>query len=157
MLVALPWSANCPRALGELRIVTLLREGVDRSATFRGIVASLNVSDVIVHIESSLQMRLGFNGYLLNCLRVGGDYRYLRITVNPYRRDDRSISVVAHELQHAAEVAESPSTRSDESLRALFERLDSGTCSGFRGCTETQAALRAESMVLAELKDRRRR
>jgi len=149
------WPTNSQVRSVEPRIVMLLQEGVDRSATFRGVVAILNASDVIVHIESSFQMRRGFNGYLLHRLGVGGDYRYLLITVNPYLHNDRLISVMAHELQHAVEVAESSGTRSDKSLSALFKRLDSGRCTGSRGCTETEAAVRTETRVLAELQERR--
>lgn len=155
MPVEPPWPTNSHVRSAESRIVTLLQEGVDRSATFRGLVATLNASDVIVQIEPSLQMRRGFNGYLLHSLRVEGEYRYLRITVNPHLHNNRLISVMAHELQHAVEVAESSGTRSDKSISALFKRLDSGTCTGSRGCTETAAAVRTERRVLAELQERR--
>jgi hypothetical protein len=37
-------------------------------------------------------------------------------------------------------------------MRALFKRLDSGTCVLIRRCMETDAAVRLEAAVLDELK-----
>lgn len=74
------------------------------------------------------------------------------MVVNPELGRDRLSGVIAHELQHAREVAESAGVRSDADMRALFKRLDTGQCVLMRRCTETDAALRLHAVVLEELK-----
>ena len=122
-----------------------------RSPTFRTLVAGLNSSDVVVYIESNLRIRSGFNGYLVDRVIVAGGYRYLQVVVNPELSQHQLIGVIAHELQHAMEVAEAGSVRSDTDLRALFKSRDTGACGLAHSCTETAAAVRLQEMVLAEL------
>ena len=70
---------------------------------------------------------------------------------------NRLTAAMAHELQHAREVAEATNVRSSADMQALFKRLDSGTCVLIRSCMETVAAVRLEAVVLDELTDGRSR
>lgn len=148
------WPSNSHVRSAERHIRALLLDGVARSSTFRALVSDLNMSDVIVHIESNPRIRAGFNGYLAHHVTLAGAYRFLLVVVTTELPRDRLIGVIAHELQHAVEIAEAAGVRSDADMRALFKRLDSGRCGSGRTCTETDAAVRREGAVLDELKGR---
>jgi AcrR family transcriptional regulator len=134
----------------EARILALLEQGVARSATLRRLVETLDASDVIVYLEPKFKWQT-LDGYLAHRVIVAGEMRYLRIAVSTHGGSDRLMSVVAHELQHAIEVAEAPDVRDDTSLVRLFERSTiARACGG--DCYETKAALEVQEAVLTELK-----
>lgn len=137
------------------RFLTGLRYGVARSPTFRDLIGVLNRSDVIVYIESRGRIRTGFSAYLVHQIVTAGSHRYLNVVVSGELARNRLIGAMAHELQHAREVAEATNVRSSTDMQALFKRLDSGTCVSIRRCTETVAAVRLEQAVLDELTDGR--
>jgi hypothetical protein len=137
-------------------VAALLRDGTERSETFSRLVAALNGSDVVAYIGSSVRMPTGLDGYLAHHVIVAGNRRYLRILVNAGLGRDRLLAIIAHELQHAVEVAQAPEVQSDAAVRALFQRLDSGRC--VYRCTETDEAIHIQEAVLRELlasRDRR--
>jgi hypothetical protein len=129
----------------------LVADGLARSATFDCLVTALNRSDVVVYIRSSLTMGNGFDGYLVQRVRKEGGRRYLHVVVNPRLERHRLISVIAHELQHAWEVAQVPAAESDAAIDALFRRLDTG-CYSTRPCTETDAGWQVQERVFRELR-----
>jgi len=146
------WSLDSHVRSSDDRLLKILRDGVARSATVRDLIDVLNRSDVIVYLESRGKMRTGLAAYLNHQIVTAGSHRYLKVVVNRELARDRLTGVIAHELQHAREVAEATDVRSSADLRTLFKRLDSGTCVLIRSCTETDAAVRLEAAVLAELK-----
>ena len=136
----------------EPRILALVDEGKARSETFRRLVAALDASDVIVYLEPKMtRQRLG--GYLFHYVGGRGEWRYLRVAVDFHGAHDRVISLLAHELQHAVEVAQAPGARDAESLERLFSRrtIQSG-CGGTATCYETRASQDVEYAVGNELK-----
>ena len=140
----------------EPRIVTLIDAGISGSATFRGLIATLNESDVIVYIEPN-RTRHALGGYLAHNIVAQGQYRYLRIAVEIAGAEHRLVSLLAHELQHAVEVAQAPDARDAEGLERLFSRLAVTFGCGGSSCFETQAAKDVEQIVRAELVATRRR
>jgi hypothetical protein len=137
----------------EARILAIVEEGVAESATFRRLVETLDASDVIVYLEPKLDGR-GLGGYLSHRMVVAGPMRYLKIAVDLRGGRDRLVALVAHELQHAVEVAEASEVRDSQSMVRLFERRTiAQSCGG--GCFETAAALDVQEAVLAELRPRR--
>ena len=78
---------------------------------------------------------------------------YLRVLVNhKHRHPHNVIATLAHELQHALEVARSPDVKDATTMRALFERI--GTVRVRRTMTtayETEAAREIGEQVLREL------
>ena len=106
----------------ESRILALLEAGLSRSATFRRLVATLDASDVIVYIEPKTT-RQALGGYLAHNITVAGAYRYLHVAIETTGAKDRLIPLLAHELQHAVEVAQAPEAVDAESLGRLSERL----------------------------------
>jgi len=139
----------------EPRILALIDAGLSRSATFRSLVAGLDESDVIVYIDAKFT-RESLGGYLAHDVVVRGGYRYLRIAVDTTGSQDRLVALLAHELQHATEIAQAPDALDGESLRRVFARLSvQFGCSGTT-CYETQAAKDIEHIVGDELKAARR-
>ncbi len=133
----------------EARIVTIVEQGVAGSATFRRLVQTLDASDVIVYLEPKLN-RSALAGYLAHRVIVAGPMRYLQIAVDMHLSDNRLVALVAHELQHAVELAAAISVRDSESMSRLFERASISF--GCGGCFETSAALDVEETVLTEMR-----
>jgi hypothetical protein len=139
----------------EARILALLDAGLSRSATFRSLVATLDESDVIVYIEPRTT-RQSLGGYLAHQIVSRGGYRYLRIAVDTTGAEGRLVPLLAHELQHAIEVAQSPAAIDAESLQQVFVRLSVPFGCGGTTCYETQSAKDVEHNVSEELKSVRR-
>ena len=130
------------------RIGKAMEEASRRSMTFRGLVDRLNRSDVIVYVES------GTCGspQVLSCVAIAsaaGAARYLRITIDTDHSRSIITSQIAHELQHAVEIADSPEVVDTDSLRELYRRI--GKASANRDIYETTAAVRVAAAVSREL------
>jgi len=132
------------------RILTLVNEGKARSETFRQLVTTLDGSDVIVYLEPKMTRHM-LGGYLFHDVAGRGGWRYLRIAVDFQGARNRVIALLAHELQHAVEVAQAPEAHNAESLETMFSRLAIGGCGGTT-CYETQAAQEVEYAVGDELR-----
>jgi hypothetical protein len=150
LLLAAPDSAGPHVRSSEPRIRALIDAGVASSPTFRGLIAALNASDVIVYLEPNVR-RQSLGGYLDHRVVSHGQYRYLRIAVEIAGSERRLVSLLAHELQHAVEVARAPDARDTESVRLLFGRLAVAFGCGGTSCLETQAARDVENIVRMEL------
>jgi hypothetical protein len=104
------------------RITTLLSDGVRRSATFADLVARIHDTDVIVYVEQTYGLPPDMSGRLL-LQTVAGGQRYLRVQVRATLNGDQTIAVIAHELQHALEVAGDGQVVDDGGLVALYRRI----------------------------------
>jgi len=133
----------------EPGIVTLIEAGILGSATFRGLIETLNESDVIVYIKLN-RTRQALGGYLSHTIVAQGHYRYLSIGAEIAGSRRRLVSLLAHELQHAVEVARAPEARDSESLERLFSGLAVKFGCGGTSCFETQAAKDVEHSVHRE-------
>jgi hypothetical protein len=102
-------------------ILALTNAGIARSATFRDLIGTLNASDVIVSIEPKVT-RPHLRGYLANQIVAEGD-RYMRIAIETSGSQNRLVRLLAHELQHAVEVAQAPEARDEASLRRALASL----------------------------------
>jgi DNA-binding PadR family transcriptional regulator len=135
----------------EPRILALIETGIRRSETFRHLVDTLNASDVIVYIEPQ-QTREALGGYLAHTVTAGGAFRYLRVKIVTQGAENQRISVLAHELQHAVEVAQAPEARDAESLANVFRRLAVQFGCVSRTCYETRTSRDVEHAVYDELR-----
>ena len=131
------------------KILELINAGLSHSETFRHLVATLNESDVIVYIEPKLTHQ-ALGGYLAHNVVAQGNYRYLHIAVQTQGSERRLVSLLAHELQHAVEVAQAPEARDAESVERTFSRLAVMFGCGGTTCYETQAAKNVEHIVNEE-------
>jgi hypothetical protein len=137
----------------EPKFLALIDAGISGSATFRRLIVTLNDSDVIVYVEP-IRTRRPLRGYLSHNIIARGQYRYLRIAVEIAGSERRLVPLLAHELQHAVEVAHAREVRDPESLERFFKRLAIGFGCGLSTCFETRAAMSVEYIVEEELSAR---
>jgi hypothetical protein len=127
----------------------LLTDGTRRSPTFAGLVAELERHDVIVYIST------GSDPSLLGSLTFiarGGPVTYLRVRLHPLLGPDDGIPALAHELQHAVEVAGAPRpVTSERELKTLYQLI--GFDVGLRSF-ESTAARTTEAQVRREIRTR---
>ena len=123
------------------------------SATFQRLVEALNHSEVIVYVDP-LRTRETLGGLSHDVISAGG-YRYLHIAINVRGGDVRVLALLAHELQHAIEVAENPDAGDARHVDALFRRLASRAGCAIASCSETDAAIKVQNLVDSELKTKR--
>jgi hypothetical protein len=140
----------------EAWIDRLVAKGIAESKTFKCLVATLDQSDVIVHVQRIIvrggELRGGLRGLLSSYIRTYGNFRYLRIGVTRQGNEPRAIGTLAHELQHAIEIARVPEVRTPQDVENLMTRLSDGmTCGGVGNCVETTDALDVQRAVMDEL------
>jgi len=134
-----------PRPLGDMATAVFAR-AVAESPTVRHLVQSIERSNVIVHIVSSRELGSQLGGTTRFVASRGG-YRYVRITLNAQLPRNMRTAILAHELQHAREIAASNAEDTD-SVRRLFEKEGSRDGDLF----ETRAAQFIEKVVAIEVR-----
>lgn len=142
----------------EPYINELIHEGYARSAAFRGLVDVLQHSNVVVSIHPLACA----GGRIRSCLvAVEGSSRerHIWIKVDPQHTiKDRLIATIAHELQHAVEIAERPDVFDASSMLQLYRRISIGECGrGVSEECETVRALDTEKRVIEELSGKSRK
>jgi hypothetical protein len=125
--------------------------GMKGSPLFRELVAQLEGSDLIVHVESDCTMRDRVQGKLLFVTAAGG-VRYLRVRIGCAVSGVRQVAILGHELRHAVEVADAPwvvdeSTMAEEYRRIGFPSRGDSDGSSF----ESSAAIDAGERILRDL------
>lgn len=125
--------------------------GMNGSPLFRELVAELEASDLIVHLESDCSMRDRVQGKLLFVTAAGG-VRYLRVRIACELTGARRIAILGHELRHAVEVAEAPWVVDEASLAEEYRRIGFASSNGATGVSfESRAAIDAGERVLREV------
>jgi hypothetical protein len=133
----------------DRRLRTLLEDGVRNSPTLRALVARLRASDVVVYVQcdgpAGPAGRLTF-------LSTAGGYRYVVVRLARFPRAQQ-IALLAHELQHAVEIADTPAIIDGPSLVREYRRIGFvNPGSQLPGIAfDTAAAVRAGRQVLREL------
>jgi len=130
---------------------TAFFSGMKGSPLFRELVAQLEGSDLIVHVESDCTMRDRVQGKLLFVTAAGG-VRYLRVRIGCAVSGIRQVAILGHELRHAVEVADAPwvvdeSTMAEEYRRIGFQSRGDTDGSSF----ESRAAIDAGERILRDL------
>jgi hypothetical protein len=130
------------------RIVKAIEQASVRSATFNDLVDRVKRSDLIIYIESGRCP----NRQVMSCVAVAAtsnSYRYLRITIDTDHSVQLIVSQIAHELQHAIEIADAADVVDEPTLRAFYGRI--GTTSANRDIYETTEAIAIAARVTLEL------
>ena len=136
----------------DQRLLRLIAEGMRRSATLRALAQRITQSDVVVYVfcDGDPQSRIAGR---MTFLSAAGGIRYLVVRLARLRSHAQQIAILAHELQHAVEVADTPAIVDSESLAREYLRIghvnrDSPT----PGLTfDTRAAIATGYRVLDEL------
>ena len=103
-----------PHVRAAANAAALLSDAAARSATVRGLVGRLDATDVIVYIESP---RLRKFRRREPSSSPSPHTRFLRIGLKNSLPPFDVTPLIAHELQHAVEIAENPGVRDEEALR----------------------------------------
>lgn len=135
------------RSLGR-EAAQLLAEARRLSPTVRRLLATLEASDLLVYVE--LRIPRGSQTGQLTVLGRGAGVRYLKIEIYGVYCPKARIPWLAHELQHAVEIAAAPEVTDDAGLRRLYARIGR-PCLDRPDGFETTAAIDVRTRVIAEL------
>jgi hypothetical protein len=135
----------------ERFVIALIREGYERSSTFRELVDTLQQSNIIVFVQPATCA----GGRIRSCMTsVTGSAvgRHIRISVDTRTSHNPLIATIAHELQHAVEIAEHPEVINASGVLRLYRQIAFGRChEGLSEECETTQALATETKALNEL------
>jgi hypothetical protein len=130
----------------DAAVRALVARGTQRSTTLRDLSTRLDDTDVVVYVRFSR-----CNGSVAACLLwVSGDAGSRRLLIrldNFGHPPDELTALLAHELQHAQEVATAPEIRDERSFQRSFASRGWKHGAGF----ETEAARTVAAVVTAEL------
>lgn len=132
----------------DCRLAAAVADAAARSPTLQTLLERVGRTDGLIYITPPVDPSTGLLGGLSHAVSSAGRFRLLRIFVS-LPPDDRAIAVVGHELQHALEVLELSTARSEMDVDRLFERIGWHTKAHV---IETQAALDAGGTIERELK-----
>jgi hypothetical protein len=135
----------------EPEVQVLIDKVSERSATFRLLVTALNDSDVIVYIETSVRHVARLRGHTVHRIVTEGPHRYVRIRLNPNGAEEQRIGVIAHELQHALEIARAPEVGRSRTVQDLLVRIGFTFGTRCANCYETVDAMNVQRTVREEL------
>ena len=130
-----------PRAEGAIAF------GMERSPTFRSLVEAIQHSDLIVYVTAQFKMPVPLDGEI-HFLTIAGEHRFLRVIVRGELSPWDRCAIVAHELQHAQEIAAAPDVRDTPTMDALYHRIGFGVGVDRH---ETDAARLVALQVMREL------
>jgi hypothetical protein len=149
-LIAVGASAAPPRdPMAKVRpdgekAAALLSNAVDASASVRRLVAELEASDLIVLVSvrppTPDESRRSFRGSL-RLAGVGHGQRFASVWVDEWAGARERVGLLAHELQHAVELANAPWVTTQDQVRERFGAIGREHC---RDRFETEAAIDAE-------------
>lgn len=155
VVVGLAWfvgSAAAAQGVRPLqpRGVRVVEDGMRRCETFRELAKGIAGSDLVVYVTlddrdpdktTRVEARVRFAGSTAAA-------RYLEVWLQPRDTDDRLIVLLAHELQHAVELAAAPRVRSAAAFRSFYEQAGRSSRPG-RYCTT--AAEQVTRLIAGEL------
>jgi hypothetical protein len=148
MLTALPGAAQNATHVRSVDPVIggLITRGIERSATFRELVATIDASDSYVYVKRG-DCGAGVHSCFI-AVTDAGSARFLWVKVNSRKMDDSLVSSIGHELRHALEVIEQPAVRSNVDTYFLYGRIGAHST---MGTIETRAAVEAGRKIWGEL------
>ena len=130
----------------------LVHSGFRRSPTFRNLLTTIDANRLIVLVRCQAPSDSATSAAGLTFLTAAAGYRYVRIFVRCDLPAAVLLPLLAHEFQHALEVALSPHVVDTESLRRHYERIGYRSSSNDRHPSfETVAALDTQQRVTREL------
>ena len=145
--IAGPQDEDLPRLRTlDPQLALLMQQGLDQSQTFEHLVDGVQRSDLIIHVERHARFRDGLSGSFQLVGSRGGQ-RYVRIALNSALNPRELLVLLAHELQHANELAEAPHVFDERGMREFFCKTGEIRQHGY----DTVAAQAVTRQVAAEL------
>lgn len=134
---------------GQLK--SLFEHGLTQSPTLRELADKIQEASILVFVESDMRMSERLGARLQFVTTVDG-VRYVRVDINCTLAPRRQVALLAHELQHALEIADRPDIVDIEAMESMYEDIgfqsfEDGRHRGF----ETHAALDVQETVDREL------
>ena len=140
----------------EDRVRVLIDYGYHHSATFRGLVAHLEASDVIVYVRTSPAVSGASRGGTMLIATAGG-HRYLMVSLSDCLSFAALVGLLGHELQHAVEIADARGVVDEATLISFYQRVGTGRRNEKgRWMFETNAASEVGHRVVREIPTRPR-
>jgi hypothetical protein len=103
-------------------LASLIADSVRVSPTLAAMIDRVEQSDVIIFFEAVPRFDSNLRG-CLHFMGAAGNYRYLRAQIKTMMTRFDIVASLAHELQHAIEIAEHPDVRSEADLEELYRRI----------------------------------
>jgi len=123
-----------------------IQSAIEQSATFRGLIATINESDSYVFVNEG-SCGHGVRACFVN-IRSAGPYRFMFVRIDSGKSDRELMGSIGHELRHTIEVIGDPSVRSDAGKYFFYQNIGVKSVGGTR---ETLAAMDAGNAVRAEI------
>ena len=121
---SLPAAAPRLRPL-DARATDAIKTGLSRSLTFRALVDELERSDLVVYVYTTPYLSQYVSGGL-SFVGVSASMRFLKIALDLDLTPDQTVYVLAHELQHALEIARATDVRTQGDFDAFYRHIDVG-------------------------------
>jgi hypothetical protein len=131
------------------KVQILYEQLIRQSPTFRGLLDDLQRSDLIVYVKLQVPRIAEADGMLQMAATVER-HRYLRATIRPGLVPRSIIAILAHELQHARELAAAPTVRDAAAMANHFAHIGTNIVADVY---ETEAARTISLKVLREFDD----
>ena len=132
---------------------TVLAGASEKSPTLRSIVERIAASNVIVYVTCERFPSVALNGRTL-WAEANREARYLRVQVDCLLPSANFVAILAHELQHVAEVADAEAVVDSATFGRLFSVIGYSTCNRFAEQYETDRAIAAGERVRQEFLSR---
>ena len=147
-------AAEMPAGFRRIRVLppcltTLIADATAFSPTIRTLIARIERSDLVVYVRCVAFTNNALAGRLMFVTAVAGQ-RYLMIELKAPEHWHTQAATVAHELQHAVEIADVPWVCSDETMAQYYRQ--SGITVAAKPLTfDTEAARQVGLRVQREL------
>jgi hypothetical protein len=147
-------ASDVPGTFRRVRVLpscldSFIADAAARSSTIRALVARIEQSDLIVYVRCASFRNAALAGRLVFLTAVART-RLLMIEIKSPEQWHTQVATVAHELQHAVEIADAPSVRSQAAL-ALHYRQTGITVATNPFVFDTEAARQTGLRVQREL------
>jgi hypothetical protein len=130
---------------------SLFEHGLIQSPTLRELADKVEAAPILVFVEGDIRMSERLGARLQFVTSVDG-VRYVRVDINCTLAPRRQIALLAHELQHALEIAERPDIVDIEAMESMYEDIGFQSFeNGRHRSFETRAAIDVQEIVDREL------
>src|SRR5262245_41629618 len=130
----------------------LLSAGVEISSMLRQLVAEIESSDVIAYVDTRLLTTPTVSAQS-QFINASGGKRYVRVLIDARFSGPVLMGLLAHELQHVAEIAREPSVVDNRSLGAYYRRIGFRSPAGGTNRFESAAAIVTGRRVVQDALD----
>jgi hypothetical protein len=130
-------------------LVDALVKGSRLSPTLQHLIERIDASDVVVYVMFDRSASSTMAGHL-SFITTAGGRRYLRVSIDRRNAGAQLVAILGHELQHAVEIAESPTVTDAARVLLLYQRIGFQSAAVGVNCFDSAGAILAGRMVQQE-------